>query len=801
MRKVRKGCIWGLCFCIGWNILSGQVVYEKIYSNVNSGITNSNLNQRTFYDIIRTYDGGWIAVGRANFRFSNDSGPNQAWWWKVCIVKADSLGNIQWSKIIGTNAPYHGGYASTVLQTKDSGYFVGGWGVTPDPVDIINNGEDVNIHYLRLDKYGNVLWAKKLGGPGRELNHMHAGGDVIKSPFIQTKDNGYIGVSSSNSFSSSPDVYIFKLDSNGNIQWTRTIGLDKEDGGFKIVSDKEQRYFYILGYVNGWPPKGYVIKIDENGNLLKTMIDTTDSKMFMDAVYYNNKIIAAEYGAYYPSDSAARLQYIVAIDTNLNIIWHKSINVHLPPYGINRLILIHNVKEMADGNLLAASLSYTLDIYPPRGSLVITKFDENGNIHWNRQYFVIQVFSCCVLEFPIGLVTYPDNSFAVTVPTHGDRLQQTRVIKTDPYGWSCSADTATAQIFTGIQTTSGGSVTSVNQGTVTPWDITVVDDGKDSTVCFCPNIPFQIQKSNVSCYSQGSISIQPLSPGNYSYTWVPPVSTNTVATNLPAGTYFIHIMDSTGCKRTKEITITNDYTLPLQLSADTLLCAGQSTTLSATGADTYSWSTGETSPSVSVQPPSSTTYTLWAQGGVCTQSAAITIHVFPTPTIGILPFPNVVNAGDTVILNAYGATYYEWTPAEYFGANSTGTSVITPSASISFCVRGENMWGCADTLCRRIDVEGSCFQVDIPNVFTPNDDGVNDRWSIRFACPHLLTDYHLAIYDRWGIKLFASDTWHAHWDGRTMAGEPVPTGTYYYIVEYTIAGKKQKAKGYISLLR
>ena len=89
----------------------------------------------------------------------------------------------------------------------------------------------------------------------------------------------------------------------------------------------------------------------------------------------------------------------------------------------------------------------------------------------------------------------------------------------------------------------------------------------------------------------------------------------------------------------------------------------------------------------------------------------------------------------------------------------------------------------------------------IPNVFTPNSDGINDRWSVRFACLHLLTDYHLAIYDRWGIKLFASDTWHAHWNGRTMAGEPVATNTYYYIVEYTVAGKKQKAKGYISSLR
>jgi gliding motility-associated-like protein len=179
----------------------------------------------------------------------------------------------------------------------------------------------------------------------------------------------------------------------------------------------------------------------------------------------------------------------------------------------------------------------------------------------------------------------------------------------------------------------------------------------------------------------------------------------------------------------------------------------------------------------------------------------ITISVVPTPTAGLLPFPSVVNAGDTITLSAFGGSYYEWSPTFIFGNNNSPTAVITPTASFDFCLKAENVWGCFDTICSHIQVEGSCFNFIVPNIFTPNNDGINDYWIIPFQCPQLIKDFHLSIYNRWGIKLFETTKLNAGWDGRTISGEPVPTGTYYYVAEFYLNNKKQELKGYLTLLR
>ncbi|MBW6481445.1 MAG: gliding motility-associated C-terminal domain-containing protein [Vicingaceae bacterium] len=83
------------------------------------------------------------------------------------------------------------------------------------------------------------------------------------------------------------------------------------------------------------------------------------------------------------------------------------------------------------------------------------------------------------------------------------------------------------------------------------------------------------------------------------------------------------------------------------------------------------------------------------------------------------------------------------------------------------------------------------FEVIIPNIFTPNADGMNDLFVLNFPYEKV------EIYNRWGQKLFESNNNESFWDGKTTSGNIASEGTYYYI----ITTKENTYKGFIQLLR
>jgi gliding motility-associated-like protein len=85
--------------------------------------------------------------------------------------------------------------------------------------------------------------------------------------------------------------------------------------------------------------------------------------------------------------------------------------------------------------------------------------------------------------------------------------------------------------------------------------------------------------------------------------------------------------------------------------------------------------------------------------------------------------------------------------------------------------------------------------VAIPNVFTPNNDNVNDEFVIK---PNgiTVTDYNIKIYNRWGSLMFSSQNINISWDGRTTAGVKVSEGIYYYIISLN----NTEYKGELSLI-
>ncbi len=111
------------------------------------------------------------------------------------------------------------------------------------------------------------------------------------------------------------------------------------------------------------------------------------------------------------------------------------------------------------------------------------------------------------------------------------------------------------------------------------------------------------------------------------------------------------------------------------------------------------------------------------------------------------------------------------------------------------------MNGCSAKDTVTISVEGSSPLI-IPNVFSPNFDGMNDGFNIVGGC---ITSINKKIYNRWGQLLFESNQIAEEWDGKTRAGEQVPEGTYFYIFTVSMNENGDESseifKGTVTLLR
>ena len=93
--------------------------------------------------------------------------------------------------------------------------------------------------------------------------------------------------------------------------------------------------------------------------------------------------------------------------------------------------------------------------------------------------------------------------------------------------------------------------------------------------------------------------------------------------------------------------------------------------------------------------------------------------------------------------------------------------------------------------------------LEVPNVVTPNGDGVNDVW--EFKLPTNCTLSGVEVYNRWGIEILNEKLETKNvitWSGRTTSGIECSEGVYFYTLQYTDTnGDMIKKNGYISLLR
>lgn len=210
---------------------------------------------------------------------------------------------------------------------------------------------------------------------------------------------------------------------------------------------------------------------------------------------------------------------------------------------------------------------------------------------------------------------------------------------------------------------------SVNNGYIFNWDVNFDPSLTPSSLSFTPSISAQSWMPDASIVSSNSnsITVQPSTAGTYCYTYT--------------------ATDDFNCSYSTTHCITAVSGASMSVSSNTSICQGTSVVLSASGASSYTWSSGANTASISVTPSASTVYTVIGGGAGCTDTKTISVSVVQNPTVAVSNA--TICAGSSTVLTASGATTYSW-----------NTGATTPTISVSsagiYTVTGTSN-GCVNT--------------------------------------------------------------------------------------------------------
>ncbi|HXH18837.1 MAG TPA: choice-of-anchor L domain-containing protein, partial [Chitinophagales bacterium] len=335
------------------------------------------------------------------------------------------------------------------------------------------------------------------------------------------------------------------------------------------------------------------------------------------------------------------------------------------------------------------------------------------------------------------------------------------------FSWSTGSTNASITVSPASSTTYNVTVTDANGCTAT--------SSRTVTVNSPPTAA--ITNPGAICSGQ-SVTLTASGAGaGGSYLWSTG-STNASITVSPASstTYNVTVTDANGCSATASRTI-NVSPQPNITPSGASICNGASATLTATGGTSYTWSTGATTASITVNPSTTTTYNVTVtDAGGCTATASSTVTVTSTLTASITPPSAAVCLGSTITLTASGGTTYSWST----GA-TTQSITVSPVSNTIYSVTVTDGGSCSASASRSVTINPNPIASISPatlaictgasTTLTANGGGTYS-WSTGEASttitvnPSSTTTYSVTVTDGNGCTASAS---------RTVNVNPLPT--------------------------
>jgi hypothetical protein len=544
------------------------------------------------------------------------------------ICKYTNSGNLIWAKHFG------GGSSIVGLDFDPSGNiyigsrFSGTVDVDPDSgtYTLASNGS-YDIFVLKLSNTANFIWAKQLGGTSGEsvwdLVYSNLSGDLLISGNFQSSVDFDPGPGTFTFTSNGiTDGYICRLSNSGNFIWAAQFGSSGYDGVTEMAIDGADNIYFTgsFSFIVDFDPSVATYTLASNSGAGDSYVAKLSPGSGLIFVRQIKSTVTGTLQGYNLSLDSFGSIYTSGYFTSTADFDPGPSNYPLSPLGTNDSYLL---KLDALGNFNWA-LQFGWQGYTTTRSMVL---DGSGNIYGTGDYRGVCDFDPGAGSQLLSSVTPTANDvFVFKFSTCQDAP-----VNTSAY-YTCSGASAT------LSASSNASL-----------------------------INWYSSQTSTTSLGAGSVFVSPaLSPGNYTFY----AAASTCTSSMARTPVYINIV-----------------ALPnVSLSANpSTICSGNSATLNAIGANSYTWQNSVQAASITVSPSVTMVYSINGKDSLssCINTASINLQVNALPLIQISTPQTTVCSGSKLILNASGADTYSWST----GALSSSV-VLIPTVTTVYSITG-----------------------------------------------------------------------------------------------------------------
>ncbi len=709
---------------------SGGVYAQQGFGNPSVCLDTSQ--RLLFHEDTIAINASYIAkTGDGNYLIPGYYYPNRGFYYYMpYLIKSTSDGNILWSKRFYSLGTYSSQwYTATRIKELGNGDLL-----MTGQIGVPETDDRRELAIWRLDKNGNLLWGESYE-TSIWSNPITGSSDITG---IEEDAGGNIYLSGNlRIFEASKFAFAMKLDAKGNILWDQSYS---SNAAFAYGILLSQNKLFLFGNIGPLPISGslntnviWCIQLNTvKGDMLSAKgwyADFGEESSSNSFAYANTSMSMLDNGQV-SIQGTARSDFLGMFDLRVDTINHSIIANFSADFNFLNGIMISSRHASNYYNTVATQHS--------NGRISYTRFIEDNNLYGENIMY--------------GSLL---NNQVVKERVYHEQNRSSELASNFLY-YSPDEDIVIQTYWDSVISKGGLEILRLQDK-----DSANLCNGKDTSLTFIQS--YFMKAAPVTFDSILANTFQ---------------QTNHNSLGEEGG----NLVRSTACTMPG----VNVHATPIiSLDKDSVLCAGSTRNLTAgEGYSRYVWNNGSTDPSLNVSDTGKYWVSVTSQNG-CTAADTAYISTFGSIPSHFLPRDTTIcQFAKLTIQPTYAYQNYLWSDQ-----STASTITVSQPGLYQLQVTDSNQCVGSDSL---LLATKECLQgLFVPNAFTPNGDGLNDIF--RPLLFGNITRYRFAVYNRWGEKVFETQTSGQGWDGK-QNGVPLGNGAFVWYCQYQLDGQPETTK-------